>query len=102
MTITATRLGLGWRNHVMGVGQGLTAWSLIMVFTTAFSSFFGTQRYYLQLADVGFVTYIAAVGWMILQLWRDEPERRPISPDLHEYILALHRRVEYDLRRLDA
>ena len=102
MTMTATRLGLGWRNHVMAVGQGLTAWSTIMVVKTAIESFFGTQRYYEPLLHVRNVTYIAAACWMIVQLWRDEPERRPIAPDLHEYSLALHRRVEYDLRRLDA
>ncbi|HEY1500738.1 MAG TPA: hypothetical protein VGF88_14250 [Acidobacteriaceae bacterium] len=102
MTLTATRLGLGWRNHVMAVGQGLTAWSTVMVLATACQSFFGTQRFYIPLEDVRIVTYIVAAIWMILQLWRDEPERRPIAPDLHEYILALHRRVEYDLRRLDA
>jgi hypothetical protein len=102
MTMTATRLGLGWRNHVMAVGQGLTAWSTIVVVKAALQSFLGTQRYYVQLEDVRSVTYMVAVCWMILQLWRDEPERRPIAPDLHEYILALHRRVEYDLRRLDA
>jgi hypothetical protein len=103
MTLTATRLGLGWRNHVMAIGQGLTAWSTLMVAKTAFESFLGTQSpYYHPLEQLRNVTYIAAVFWMIVQLWRDEPERRPISTDLNEYILALHRRVEYDLRSLDA
>src|SRR5581483_2936118 len=103
MTFTSTRLGLGWRNHVMAIGQGLTAWSTLMVAKTAVQSFLGTQsHYYQQLEQVRNVTYIGAALWMIVQLWRDEPERKPISPDLHEYILALHRRVEYDLGRLDA
>ncbi|HEX4310549.1 MAG TPA: hypothetical protein VHZ25_11015 [Acidobacteriaceae bacterium] len=102
MSLTATRLGLGWRNHVMAVGQTLTAWSAVMVVKTALQSFFGTQYLYVQLEQVRELTYAAAACWLMLQLWRDEPERRPISPDLHEYILALHRRVEYDLRRLDA
>ncbi len=102
MAFTASRLGLGWRNHVMAIGQGLTAWSTLMVAKTALESFLGTQIHYLDLEQVRSATYIAAIFWMIVQLWRDEPERKPISPDLHEYILALHRRVEYDLRRLDA
>lgn len=102
MSMTANRLGLGWRSHVMAVGQGLTVWSGVVVVKTALESFFGTQHFYIQLEQVRQVTYPAAACWLILQLWRDEPERRPISPDLHEYILALHRRVEYDLQRLDA
>jgi hypothetical protein len=102
MTFTANRFGLGWRNHVMAIGQGLTAWSSIMVLKSSIESFPETQHYYSFLDELRSVTYLAAVAWIILQLWRDEPERKPISPDLHEYILALHRRVEYDLRRLDA
>ena len=73
-----------------------------MVLKSSIESFPETQHYYSFLDELRSVTYLAAVVWIILQLWRDEPERKPISPDLHEYILALHRRVEYDLRRLDA
>jgi len=100
--MTANRLGLGWRNHVMAVGQTLTAWSGVMVVKTAIQSFPATQHFYGQLDQIRQVTYALAALWLMLQLWRDEPERRPISADLSEYILALHRRVEYDLRRIDA
>jgi hypothetical protein len=101
MTLTANRLGLGWRSHVMAIGQGLTVWSTVMVVKTALESFLGTGTHYAELEQIRSVTYLGAICWMTLQLWRDEPERRPISADLHQYILALHRRVEYDLRRLD-
>lgn len=102
MSVTANRLGLGWRNHVMAVGQGLTAWSAIMAVSTALQSRLGTvSNYYIDLDHLREFGYIVAIVWMILQLWRDEPARQPISADLQEYILALHRRVEYDLRRLD-
>ncbi|MGC2584171.1 MAG: hypothetical protein WA399_18855 [Acidobacteriaceae bacterium] len=102
MSLTANRLGLGWRNHVMAVGQGLTVWTSVMVVTTALQSLLGTQHLY---ADLDYVTYLAYFGatlWIVVQLWIPEPERQPISADLQDYILALHRRVEYDLRRLDA
>ena len=102
MSVTANRLGLGWRSHVMAVGQTLTAWSGLMVIKTALESFFGTRLFYGQLEQIRQVIYPAAACWLIVQLWRDEPERKPISADLHEYIVALHRRVEYDFRRLDA
>jgi hypothetical protein len=102
MTMTANRLGLGWRNHVMAIGQGLTAWSTLMVIKTATESYLGTERHFLQLEQIRYVTYPAAMCWILVQLWRDEPERKPISADLREYILALHRRVDYDLRSLDA
>ena len=101
MGLTANRLGLGWRSHVMAIGQGLTAWSAIMVIRIAVESYLGTRRFYIQMEQVRQVAYPAAALWMAIQLWRQEPERGPISADLQEYILALHRRVEYDLRRLD-
>lgn len=102
VSLTANRLGLGWRNHVMAVGQGLTVWTSLMVVTTSFQSFFGNRHLYMPLERVRGAIYDVAICWMILQLWRDEPERLPISSNLQEYILALHKRVEYDLRRLDA
>jgi hypothetical protein len=102
MSFTANRLGLGWRSHVMAVGQGLTIWTGVMVVTTALQSFLGTQHLYRHLEHLHGLAYIGATSWMSFQLWIPEPERQPISPDLHAYILALHRKVEYDLRRLDA
>lgn len=102
MSLTANRLGLGWRNHVMAVGQGLTAWTSVMVVTTALQSFLGTRHLYADLDNIRGAAYLGATIWMAVQLWTPEPERQPIAADLHEYILALHRRVEYDLRRLDA
>lgn len=102
MSLTANRLGLGWRNHVMAVGQGLTGWTTIMVVTTALQSLLGTQHFYADLDYVRELAYFGATLWIAVQLWIPEPERQPISAELQEYILALHRRVEYDLRRLDA
>ncbi len=102
MSVTANRLGLGWRNHVIAVGQGLTMWSVVTLISTAFQSWFGSSRYFVGLDHLREFAYMAVIGWIALQLWRQEPERQPISADLREYILALHRRVEYDLGRLDA
>lgn len=102
ISFTANRLGLGWRNHVMAIGQGLTAWSSVMLAMTAVQSLPGTQHLYNALEIARGFVYAAAICWMTVQLWIPEPERQPISPDLQQYILALHRRVEYDLHRLDA
>jgi hypothetical protein len=102
MSFTANQLGLGWRNHVMAVGQGLTAWSSLMLVTEAVQGILGTKHLYYALEEVRGYVYAAAICWMTVQLWIPEPERQPISPDLQQYILALHKRVEYDLRRLDA
>ncbi len=102
MNFTANHLGLGWRSHVMALGQGLTAWAAAAVINDFLQSYFGVHHfagisYYLRS-----FAWIGATAWIAFRLWAPEPERQPISPDLQNYILALHRRVEYDLRRLDA
>ena len=101
MSFTANRLGLGWRSHVMALGQGLTAWAGASVITNALESYYGTLHF-ASMEYIQSITWIGAVLWIACRLWVPEPERQPISEDLQKYILALHRRVEYDLRRLDA
>jgi hypothetical protein len=101
MSFTANRLGLGWRNHVMAIAQGLVFWNVVMVVTTALQSYFGTAHFRV-LDQVRGSAYNLGILYIIVQLWKPEPERRPIDPELRRYILALHERVEYDLRRLDA
>ncbi|HTV81586.1 MAG TPA: hypothetical protein VME18_02960 [Acidobacteriaceae bacterium] len=101
MSFTANHLGLGWRNHVMAEGQGLTAWAGIMTITTALQSYFG-NKHFDTIDHFRGIAWIGATAWIAIRLWLPEPERLPLSEDLQKYILALHRRVEYDLRRLDA
>jgi hypothetical protein len=102
MSFTANHLGLGWRSHVMALGQGLTAWAAAAVINDSLQSYFGTQRFVAFSYYLRSFAWIAATAWIAIRLWVPEPERLPISEDLQKYILALHRRVEYDLRRLDA
>lgn len=101
MSMTANRLGLAWRNHVMALGQGLMAWAGIMLIANSLESYFG-GRYFLDFERLRAGAWIGAVIWIAAQLWAPEPDRQPIAEELQKYILALHRRVEYDLRRLDA
>jgi cell division protein FtsW (lipid II flippase) len=101
MSFTANRLGLGWRSHVMALGQGLTVWASASVVTNALESYFGTVHF-ARLEYLQGVAWIAANLWIATRLWIPEPERQPISEHLQKYILALHERVQYDLRRLGA
>ncbi len=101
MSFTANRLGLGWRSHVMALGQGLTAWAGASLITNALESYFGTAHF-ASMEYIQGVAWMGATVWIAFRFWNSEPERQPISEDLQKYILALHRRVEYDLRRLDA
>jgi hypothetical protein len=101
MSITANRLGLGWRSHVMALGQGLTAWALIAVLIDALHSYLGTDGEFTTLEHIRMTVYVVALVFWMVQLWIDEPERQPISSDLQQYIVALHSRVKYDVGRVD-
>lgn len=101
LSMTATRLGLGWRSHVMAIEQGFAGWIVVAVLTETLHGYFGSLHYFFVLEYIHMFVYLGALGYWIVQLWRPEPARRPIAPELQEYIVALHRRVEYDLGKLD-
>jgi hypothetical protein len=43
------------------------------------------------------IAYLGTLGYWSVALWREEPARKPISPALRKYIVALHDQVNYDL-----
>ncbi len=102
VTRTSKSLGLGWRNHVMALGNGWTAWAVIAILVDGLHSYFGADRYFVVLEHVRMFAYLAALGYWMVQFWLEEPARQPISPELSNYIQALHRRIKLDLDTLDA
>jgi hypothetical protein len=101
MAFSATRLGLGWRNHVMALAQGLGLWLLVAVAVDGIQSYLGAVQSFATLDHLRISVYCVALGYWIVQFWRPEPARSPISAELQKHILALHRRVTYDLDRLE-
>ncbi len=101
ISATATRFGLGWRSHIMAIEQGFAGWVVVAVLVETLHSYFGTAHYFFVLEYAKMFVYLAALGYWIARLWLEEPARQPLSPELREYILALHRQVQYDLGRVD-
>jgi hypothetical protein len=97
VTLASNRLGLGWKNHVMAIGQGFTAWSIVATMVDSLHSYFGARHFYDSTESVQSLMYLGVLGYWCVQLWREEPVRQPISPQLRKFILALHERVKYDL-----
>ncbi len=102
LTRTSKSLGLGWRNHVMALGNGWTVWAVVAILVDGLHSYFGSRLYYGALEQVRMFAYLIALGYWSVQFWLEEPARQPISPELSNYILALHRRIKMDLDTLDA
>ncbi len=49
VTRTSKSLGLGWRNHVMALGNGWTAWAVVAILVDGLHSFFGAEHYFREL-----------------------------------------------------
>ncbi len=98
MMLAASHVGLPWRSHVMAVGQGLMIWSLVIAAVDGIAVYLGPHNpYYSALYYVRSINYLVVVGYWTVSLWYEEPARKPISPALRKYIVALHERVQYDL-----
>ena len=102
VTRTSKSLGLSWRNHLMALGNGWTAWAVVAILVDGLHSFPGMQRYFTVLEHVKMFAYLAALGYWSVQFWLEEPARQPISPQLRAYILDLHQRIKNDLDRVSA
>lgn len=98
MMFAAQRLGLVWKNHVMRLGQGLTAWALISAVVDTAHSYFGAAHLYdfARLEHIRIGAYIVAVIYWIVAFWLPEPERRPLSAEMRQYLVDLHAKVQYD------
>ena len=97
VTIASNRLGLGWRNHVMSIGQGFIAWSIVATVVDSLHTYYGSVRLFIGFENIQACAYLAVLGYWCIQLWKEEPERQPISAQLRKFIVALHDRVQYDL-----
>lgn len=102
VTRTSKSLGLGWRNHVMALGNGWTVWAVVAILVDGLHSYFGAQRYFGVLDQIRTITYLAALGYWSVQFWLEEPARQPISEELSAYIQVLHRRIKNDLDTIGA
>jgi hypothetical protein len=102
VTRTSKSLGLGWRNHVMALGNGWTAWAVVAILVDGLHSYFGAEHYFRELEHVRMFAYLAVLGYWMVQFWLEEPARRPISPELSAYIQNLHLRIQNDLDTLSA
>jgi hypothetical protein len=100
MLYASNRLGLEWRNHVMGLAQGLTAYAFGAVVSDLAHILFGWSHEFLVLDHLLMALYLAVLVYWIFTFWRPEPERAPLSSEMKNYLVALHARVQYDLERV--
>jgi len=81
ITITSNKLRIAWRSHVMALGRGLTAWSVVAVAVNVLHSYFGKVRAFLPLEHVCMLVCVGTLGYWVVRLWQEEPMWQPI-PDM--------------------
>jgi hypothetical protein len=98
--IESQRLGLHWRSHVMSIGYGLMAWAVLALVIGLLHGYWGRYVHYLGVEHVRMSVYLSILGYWMIALWRNEPEKEPLPPEIHDAILHVTDRVSYDLAQV--
>lgn len=102
MQMSSNRMGLQWRSHVMGLGQGLAAWGVVAFCVDALHGLLGSKRDFSALEHARIFVWIGAVVYWLVIFWLPQPERLPLSPEMNQYLVDLHARVRYDLDKVES
>jgi hypothetical protein len=94
--MASNHLGLVWRNHVMGLGQGLSAFGLVSLFVDG-AHCIGPFRYYTKLEHVKIASYLIALVYWMITFWRQEPQRKELTPEMQAFLASFHRSARQDL-----
>ena len=97
MMLTSTRLGLLWKNHVMGLAQGLTIWMVVGLLIEVAHNYLGPKWHIDSLDHIRVISYLGANLYWIVIFWSPEPESRTLSPEMQKYLFTLHQQVNFGL-----
>ena len=97
MSAAANRLGLQRRSHVVALGQGITVWAFSALLEEFGHAIFGWDRKFEVFVYLRMAVYLSVLVFWMASFWLPEKVRAPLSPEMKEYLVALHRRVQYDL-----
>ncbi len=98
MAFASTQLGLVWTSHVMRIGQGWAVWAVVALIIEGAYSHFGANWHGVVLDNIRILTYEGVTVFWIITLWRSEPKRRTLSPEMQSYLDGLHSQLQTELR----
>ena len=93
------KLGLHWRSHVMSIGYGLMVWAVLTVAIDLLHGYLGTSSHYLTLEYLRMGVYLGILVYWCAALWRNEPEKSALTPEMRDTLLHLTDKVSYDLAK---
>lgn len=101
MLYASNRLGLEWRNHVMGLAQGFTVWAFTSLVSDVTHMILGWGQQFVILDRLLMFLYLGTLVYWAVTFWLPERSRAPVSTEMREYLVALHSRVQYDLEKVN-
>jgi hypothetical protein len=101
MIAFSSTANLPWKTHVARIAQGLGFYSLIGLLTEAGHNVtVRNSAPYESLTYLRMSTYLLCASYWIVMLWLPAPDPQELPEAAQRQLVALQRRVEYDLRRL--
>jgi hypothetical protein len=85
---------------VMSIGYGLMIWAILGLTLGVLHGYWGRHSHYLGLEHFRMLVYLCILVYWIVALWRNEPEREQLSPEIHDAILHVTDKVSYDLAKV--
>ena len=96
----SSRVGLVWRNHVLQIADGFGVYSVLTFVVVLFRTYHKVGHGIDSLSRTAAVVWLAILIYWIVNLWKNEPPRREITPEMKAQLFALRRTVAYDLGEL--
>jgi hypothetical protein len=95
--LMSQRLGFHWRSHVMSIGYGLMVWAVVTLVIGLLHGYWGRYTHYVAVEHARMAVYLSILCYWIVALWRDEPQKGSLSPEIQDAFLQVADRVSYDL-----
>jgi hypothetical protein len=95
--LASQKFGLHWRSHVMSIGYGLMVWAVTTIAIGILHGYWGMDSHYVAIEYIRMVVYLSILGYWIVALWRDEPQKGLLPPEIQDAFLQVADRVSYDL-----
>jgi hypothetical protein len=85
---------------VMSIGYGLMVWAVVTLIIGLLHGYWGRGTHYVGVEHARMFFYLSILCYWIFALWRNEPEKEQLAPEMREAILHLTDKVSYDLAKV--
>jgi hypothetical protein len=100
MSVSANRLGMQWKSHIMALGEGLTIWAVAALLGDLGHFITGWHPDARGFIDAQSFAYVGTVVFWAISFAQPERKREPLSVEMEARLHALHERIQIDHRIL--